>query len=155
MILRGLGWLTLAFALLMGMAAGMGTYTFHYAQGASYFSNDAQVCANCHIMQSHYDAWLHSSHRSVAKCNDCHAPHEGQIAKLYCKGRNGFFHSLAFTTGDFPEPIQITPYNRRITENACRSCHGEMVHAVDQLAGHGLVEQLDCIRCHRDVGHPR
>ncbi len=141
---------------LVGAVGGVGTYTFYYAQGASYFSGEAQACANCHIMQSHFDAWVNSSHRHVAACNDCHAPHDSAIGKLTCKGINGFNHSLAFTTGNFPEPLRITEYNRRITEQACRHCHAEIVHSIDSPTLHQADHQdLSCIRCHADVGHPR
>ena len=30
---------------------GLGLYTFVYAKGYSYLSNDPQGCANCHVMQ--------------------------------------------------------------------------------------------------------
>ena len=132
--------------------AGLGAYTFVYARGASYLSDNAEACANCHVMQDHYDAWIKSAHRAVAACNDCHAPHRF-VGRYACKARNGFNHSLAFTTGRFHEPIRITPGNRAITENACRRCHGDIVQAIDAFAREG--EPLSCIRCHDDVGHPR
>lgn len=138
---------------LVGSAVGVGTYTFYYANGASYLTDDPQACVNCHVMHDQYDAWLKSSHRHVATCNDCHAPHDSLFAKYVCKGRNGFFHSLAFTTGNHPDPIQITPYNEQITEQACRYCHSGIVHEID-VTTTGLAEdQLSCIRCHADVGH--
>jgi cytochrome c nitrite reductase small subunit len=102
-------------------------------------------------MQSHHDAWLKSSHRAVATCNDCHAPHGSLPGKLWVKGRNGFHHSLAFTTGRFHEPIRISPFNRGVTEAACRHCHQDTVAAIDHGAGG---EELSCIRCHSGVGHP-
>ena len=150
-----LGVLYIAISTTIGAAGGVGLYTFHYARGSSYMTDDPQACANCHIMQSHYDAWIKSSHGHVAVCNDCHAPHDSTVGKLYCKGRNGFFHSLAFTTGEFHEPIMITEYNRRITEQACRDCHADIVHAIDLSGPDQTGESLSCIRCHADVGHPR
>ncbi|HUF94235.1 MAG TPA: NapC/NirT family cytochrome c, partial [Candidatus Limnocylindria bacterium] len=62
-------------ALTAGLAAGIGAYTFVYARGASYLTNDPAACANCHIMREQYDGWIASSHRAVAACNDCHTPH--------------------------------------------------------------------------------
>ena len=70
---------------------------------------------------------------------------------MLTKARNGFNHSLAFTTGNFPEPIQITKRNWEITENACRHCHSDVVGAIDTGPVHGV--SLSCTRCHRDVGH--
>ena len=136
--------------LTIGLAAGVGGYTFIYAKGGSYLTNDPGACANCHIMQEHYDAWIKSSHRAVASCNDCHTP-PGLIPKYANKAKNGFFHSLYFTTGDFPDPLRITPSNREVTELACRKCHTPIVEAIEAHAGNG---QTSCLQCHDEVGHP-
>ena len=32
--------------------------------GASYLTDDPAACANCHVMQEHFDAWPRSSHRT-------------------------------------------------------------------------------------------
>src|SRR5436190_16559621 len=106
----------------LGAALGVGGYTFLYARGASYFTNNPQACANCHVMQPYYDGWIKSSHRAVAVCNDCHAPHDNVVHKYWVKGDNGFWHSLKFTTGKFPDNIQMREVNRRVTENACLHC---------------------------------
>ena len=134
-----------------GMAAGLGGYTFAYARGGSYLTNDPAACANCHVMQDYYDGWLRSSHRAVAVCNDCHTPH-GLVPKYATKASNGFWHSFAFTSGRFPEPLRIKPRNREITEHSCRSCHGDVVDAMD---GPHQEKSLSCVRCHGAVGHPR
>lgn len=139
-------------AVGVGAMIGVGSYTFVYAQGGSYLSENPESCANCHVMQDHYDAWLKSSHRHVATCNDCHTPHD-KLGKYLAKGVNGFNHSLAFTTGRFHEPIQINEWNRNITESACRSCHADIVRGIDRF--HRPGEALSCLRCHGDVGHPR
>ena len=120
-----------AFALVFGLALGVGAYTFIYAKGYSYVTNDPEACANCHVMNTQFDAWNKSTHKAVAVCNDCHAPHHAPLAKLFVKGRNGFNHSLKFTTGRFPEPIRITNHNRKVTEAACRYCHKDIVAAID------------------------
>ncbi|HEX6315787.1 MAG TPA: cytochrome c nitrite reductase small subunit [Gemmatimonadaceae bacterium] len=165
-------WWALAAAVAFGLAAGLGAFTFVYAKGASYLSTDPAACANCHIMGEHYAAWAKSSHRSVAGCADCHMPHEF-VGKWAAKASNGFWHSLAFTTGRFPDPLQIKPHNRAITEHACRDCHQPIVDAIDagsrgvEAEGEGGVArpavhdgtviagagELSCIRCHTYVGH--
>lgn len=139
--------LVIALAVLVGVAAGLGTTTFVYAEGASYLHNDPQACGNCHVMWEQLAGWERASHRVVATCNDCHAPHH-PVGKLWVKAKNGFFHSLYFTTGTFHEPIAITPSNRSVTEGACRSCHRPIVEAIDHHA-----EATQCIGCHRSVGH--
>lgn len=134
----------------IGIAAGVGGFTFIYAKGASYLTSDPAACMNCHIMKEQFDGWSRSSHHQVAACNDCHAPHN-LIGKYATKAENGFWHSYAFTTGRFHEPIQITERNRRVTENACRHCHADVVQAID--GPHRKGQELSCIPCHRSVGH--
>ena len=142
--------LKLALGTALGLAAGIGAYTFVYAKGASYMTNDPRACANCHIMEPQYEGWLVSPHRSVAVCNDCHTP-PGLLPKYATKASNGFWHSYAFTTGWFHEPIQIKERNRRVTEKACRKCHQAMVLAIE---GHRPGQAVACLRCHADAGHP-
>lgn len=137
--------------ILLGAAAGVGGYTFVYAKGASYLGSDPAVCANCHVMQNHYDAWLKGSHRAVAGCNDCHAPHD-LVRKYWVKAENGFWHSFAFTTGWFHEPIRIRAKNRAVTEETCRGCHATVVEAIDAKPQHARGE-LPCTGCHATVGH--
>jgi cytochrome c nitrite reductase small subunit len=148
---RGSGRLAAGIVLggLAGILAGIGGFTFVYADGASYLTNDPAACANCHVMSDHYAAWTKSSHHAVATCNDCHAPHDF-FGKYWTKARNGFNHSWAFTMESFHEPIRITPINRAVTEGACRHCHEEIVHAIDPIARR---EAMSCIRCHPNVGH--
>jgi len=134
----------------LGVAAGVGGYTFLYARGASYLTNDPLACANCHVMQEQLDGWVKSSHHGVAVCNDCHTPHD-LVGKYVTKVSNGYHHSLAFTMGDFPEPIRSKERNREVTEAACRRCHADIVQAID--ASHAPGRALSCIRCHGSVGH--
>tara|TARA_R100000750_G_scaffold56096_1_gene42455 strand:- start:100 stop:630 length:531 start_codon:yes stop_codon:yes gene_type:complete len=155
--IRKFGWtflgtygLYILVSALIGASTGLGAYTFGYAKGFSYLTNDSKACANCHIMDDQYDAWVKSSHGKFASCNDCHAPHEF-VGKYYCKARNGFWHSLAFTTNDFHEPIMMHEYNVNVVEESCRYCHQEMIHEID--VGTAAQEQFSCIRCHPDVGH--
>jgi cytochrome c nitrite reductase small subunit len=142
-------------AAVLGIALGVGLYTFVYARGYSYLSNDPKACANCHIMNEQFDGWQKGSHKSVATCNDCHTP-PAFIPKYLTKAQNGFFHSLYFTTQKFHEPIQITPRNRRVTEQACRKCHQEIVAAIesaDSGSPHAGDNQTACLKCHFNVGH--
>jgi cytochrome c nitrite reductase small subunit len=142
---------SVALGAAVGLAAGIGGFTFFYAHGAAYLTDDPAACANCHIMRPYLDGWVKSSHRAVATCNDCHTP-AGFVRKYAAKARNGFWHSVAFTSGRYPEPLRIKPHNTRIAEEACRRCHQPIVDAIEGNAG---LEELSCIRCHGAVGHPR
>lgn len=150
------------FSLVFGLALGVGVFTFIYAKGASYLTDDPDACANCHIMDDHFDSWAKSSHKAVAVCNDCHTP-SGFLPKYMNKASNGFWHSFAFTTGDFPDPIRIKEHNLEVTENACLKCHSDV--AASMAAGphitgtaeapppRVLADGISCTRCHNTVGH--
>ena len=145
--------LYLTVAALLGAASGIGMVTFGYADGAANLTNRPEACANCHLMNEQLDAWVKSSHGRFATCNDCHAPHD-LVGKYYCKARNGFFHSLAFTTGDFPDQIQMHEYNRRVVEDNCRYCLSQLTHQIEPIAaGSDRVESISCLHCHATVGH--
>lgn len=144
--------LGLAVAATVGLAAGLGFFTFVYAKGTSYLTSDPAACANCHVMLEHFEAWMKGPHRHVAGCNDCHTP-RNLVGKYAVKANNGFWHSFAFTSGRYPEPLRIKAYNRKVTEAACRRCHNEIVAAIDWHPGGG--EETSCVRCHAQVGHMR
>lgn len=153
---RALGWftdnalLTLA-VFVIGSLIGVGIFTFGYARGYSYILDDPQVCINCHVMEEQHDGWINGVHANVATCNDCHAPHDNIVNKYYTKGENGFRHALAFTTGWYPENIVITDRNRRITDETCLYCHGDLVDPLHVTRPDGA--QISCITCHENVGH--
>jgi cytochrome c nitrite reductase small subunit len=140
----------LLLAVLVGALLGVGIFTFGYARGASYMTDDPEACANCHVMRENFQSWVKSSHGKVAVCNDCHTP-PGLVSKYTTKAVNGFFHSLAFTTQRFPDEIYITERNFKVTEKACLKCHQEIVESIRGTRTHG--EDVSCIACHRNVGH--
>ncbi|MBI2119349.1 MAG: cytochrome c nitrite reductase small subunit [Elusimicrobia bacterium] len=135
----------------IGLGAGLSIYTFIYAKGYSYLSNNPEACANCHIMNDQYNGWIKSSHHTAATCNDCHTPHN-PLGKYKTKAANGFWHSFYFTTGNFNEPIRIKAHNKEIAENNCRRCHQDIVIAMD--GPHKKTDHLSCVQCHGSVGHP-
>jgi cytochrome c nitrite reductase small subunit len=142
-----------AVSILLGATAGVGTFTFGYAQGGAYFTNDPAACANCHVMREHLDAWVKSPHGRISGCNECHSPHD-LLGKYFCKGRNGLFHSWAFTTGRFPDEIQMHDYNRGVVEANCRRCHTDITHQIDPLpTASGQTQPMSCLHCHATVGH--
>ncbi len=146
----GFSIVTLPAALLtatLGVAAGLGGVAFVHSKATSYLTNDARACANCHVMQSHYDGWLKSSHHAVATCNDCHTP-AGPVAQKLVKGVNGARHSFAFTVGNVPDALVARPQDIRVLEAQCRSCHQAALLGMP----HGGAE-VSCVRCHDSVGH--
>lgn len=147
-------WAGIFLSIITGVAIGTSTYTFIYARGYSYLTDDPSACINCHIMREQFEAWSHSSHHAAAKCNDCHTP-ASFLAKWWTKAQNGFWHSYYFTMGTFADPIQITERNRRLAEGACAKCHADIIRAIEMPAGAAgtFRDRARCLHCHRDVGH--
>ncbi len=148
----GFSVLTLILCAFLGAGLGVGTYTYHYAEGLSYFSDDPRACVNCHIMRDEYDGWQHSSHHAVATCNDCHTPHD-LIPKYWTKAENGFHHSKAFTYQEFHEPIMIREKNSQILEANCVACHQSLVGHILPESDREDAGAASCVRCHASVGH--
>jgi cytochrome c nitrite reductase small subunit len=102
-------------------------------------------------MRDQFDGWQKGSHHAVANCNDCHIPHD-PINKWIVKAENGYLHSKAFTFEDFHEPIQMRDSSHQVLVANCTDCHYAMVeNIVAQNTNES--QSLDCVRCHRDVGH--
>ncbi|MDT3767998.1 cytochrome c nitrite reductase small subunit [Gleimia hominis] len=137
---------------VIGSLIGVGLFTFVYAKGYSYLTNDPNACNNCHAMNHEYDGWIAGSHANVATCGDCHTPHDNLVHKYYVKAENGFWHALKFTTGWYPEHIQAREVSRRITNDACLHCHADLTDEMHLTAGK---EQIQCTHCHAEVGHKR
>jgi cytochrome c nitrite reductase small subunit len=144
-------WLLLALACMVGVALGIGGFTFRYAEGLSYLSTDPRACVNCHIMRPEFDAWQKSSHHSVAVCVDCHLPHDF-FPKYVAKAENGYRHGKMFTTGEFEEPITVKARGVEILEENCRRCHEPLVTALAATSSDPR-DRISCVRCHRGAGH--
>jgi cytochrome c nitrite reductase small subunit len=141
----------LLLSCFLGILLGAGGYTFYYAEGTSYLSNDPRACVNCHIMRSQFEGWEKASHHAVAVCNDCHIPH-GFFRKWLTKAENGYHHSTAFTLWNFREPIRIKSGNAAVLNANCLYCHRDYVR---EITAHRTIndEELYCVRCHDNVGH--
>lgn len=146
---RAISLWSIAVVILVGMFIGLGTFTFDYAEGLAYFSDDPEACLNCHVMRPQFEGWNHSSHKNVATCNSCHAPHNF-LEKYIVKGVNGWNHSLAFTTGNYPDPIRIRGFNADVVQANCVDCHESLV---SQVHSNKPEEERSCIACHGNVGH--
>jgi len=148
---RGGKWLKVGAVAAAGALVGLGLYTFRYAEGLAYLSNDPKACMNCHVMREQYDSWVKGSHHAAATCNDCHVPHSFP-EKYLTKMENGWNHSKKFTLQNFHEPIRIRPENLKRLQHNCVDCHSTLV---SEIAAHRDVEMgtARCTECHRSVGH--
>lgn len=163
-----------ALAVVTGVAAGIGAYTFSYAKGLSYFGTDPRACTNCHIMEPEYAGWQKSSHHAVAGCVDCHLP-ASFVPKYLAKSENGYRHGKLFTTQTFEEPITVKPAGQAILQANCERCHAELVSDLVRVARAGDAQRSDmaqpgashgafpsdrgasdgvpCVHCHWTAGH--
>ena len=139
----------IAVVIFIGLFVGLGPFTFNYAEGLAYFSDDPEACLNCHVMRPQFEGWNHSSHKNVATCNTCHTPHSFP-QKYIIKGINGWNHSFAFTTGNYPDPIRIRGFNADVVQANCVDCHRTLV---SQIHSSAPGEERSCIACHGNVGH--
>lgn len=138
-----------------GLVIGHGLFTFVYAKGFSYMSNDPAACKNCHVMNQVYESWMKGGHQNVATCNDCHVPHNF-IGKWMMKAQSGLHHGYAVTFKDNPVSFSATPKSKKIVQNNCMTCHKDYAaHSIDATmkAGAPGSEPLSCVSCHRQVGH--
>jgi cytochrome c nitrite reductase small subunit len=163
--------LTLAVLCAFAVLLGLGAFTFVYAKGYSYLSDDPQACTNCHVMRDNYTSWSVSSHRSVT-CNGCHTPHD-LVGKYVTKAEHGARHSYVFTFED-PQVFRITKRSLDVVERNCVECHAPTLIAmvggstgveergplrkVFDVESLGLPfgpkhEEGRCATCHRSVGH--
>lgn len=141
--------------LMVGILLGTVIYTFIYAKGWSYLSDDPKACINCHVMNEQFDSWSKSTHHHVTKCNDCHLPHN-IVGKYAVKALNGFNHSLAFTMQNFPDVIKAKKHSVDVVKSSCLNCHEAMTQ---NMRGHDNLnnnsDDKSCLNCHRSVGHAR
>lgn len=124
---------------------GLGAYTFYYAKGYSYLTDDPKACMNCHVMRDYYTAWEVSSHRSVT-CNGCHVPRH-PVNKYVVKADNGFRHSFAFTFEN-TQVFRLKPHGRAVVEQNCIHCHESVVGSISHGDG-----GKRCFDCHHGMGH--
>src|SRR5690606_27738486 len=112
----------LLFAVALGTLAGIGSYTFSYAEGLSYFKTDPKACANCHIMKPQYDSGPTASHHTSAVCVYYQLP-ESFIPKYLGKAENGCRHGKLFTTGGLKQPLEVQAAGLQISQDNCLRCH--------------------------------
>jgi cytochrome c nitrite reductase small subunit len=150
-----IGWVNFTLAILIGIIF----YTGYVSNAVSYLSDDPKTCVNCHVMQSEFASWQHSSHREVATCNDCHVPHDNLFATYAFKTKDGLGHATAFTLRSEPQVIRMKEAGIRVVQENCKNCHLHTNSAVGLLSVtydsslHG--EGKLCWSCHREVPHGR
>ena len=130
-------------------ALAMGYFAF-ITDAASYGGSAPETCANCHVMDSHYESWYHGAHENLAKCTDCHLPHDNFAVYYAEKGRQGAKDVYAFVTGDIPLAIRASDKTKGIVQENCVHCHEDSVESI--VMGAQPFDRY-CWDCHRDIAH--
>jgi len=142
------------------VALGLFAYTAKTSRALSYLSSDPIHCVNCHVMNTQYATWQHSSHAGRATCVECHLPRTGFIDKYMAKARDGWNHSVAFTFNTYDQVIRISQDGSDRVQLNCISCHRTLVSTlVDNAARYHDFDESEpqverrCWDCHREVAH--
>ncbi len=152
---------TLVFSSVIAFVAAcvFFAYLVNTSKALSYLSTDPKACINCHVMNTQYATWQHSSHAQRASCVECHLPTEGMVDKYMAKARDGWNHSVAFTMNTFAQVIQISEDGAGRVQANCISCHAKLTEKLVEntnryhdFTGTPRVDRK-CWDCHRDVPH--
>jgi cytochrome c nitrite reductase small subunit len=145
--------------ILIGVMVGTGLFIFRASRAWSYLSDNPAACMNCHIMAPQYATWIHSSHRRITDCNQCHVPHDNVFRKYFFKAKDGLRHATIFTLRAEPQVIFIKHAGVVVVQENCIRCHAQLLTDSKLLSrtatfDHFRTERL-CWECHREVPHGR
>lgn len=149
-----LGFVILIFVL--GFIVGGAIYNLYNAQVLDYLSSDSKACANCHVMNEVFNDHSKSPHKSL-DCIDCHLPHSF-VAKWLNKAKTGIGHAYHFTFDkEQPSNFSANEDTKKWVQNNCIRCHGDYAsNAINPTLKHNYTnDALNCVSCHKDVGHLR
>jgi cytochrome c nitrite reductase small subunit len=108
-------------------------------------SDASSYCIRCHVMQSEYEAWMHSGAHRRKECVDCHLPNENQTVHYLWKAIDGMKDLIVFHSGKIPEQIKISSHGEKVLQSNCVRCHETTVMLMDQ--------ERKCWNCHRRISH--
>jgi len=108
-------------------------------------SDASSYCIRCHVMQSEYEAWVHSGAHRRKECVDCHLPNENQTVHYLWKAIDGMKDLIVFHSGKIPEQIKISSHGEKVLQSNCVRCHETTVMLMDQ--------ERKCWNCHRRITH--
>lgn len=135
---------------LLGVASALALLAFQVSNARSYLSDAPETCINCHVMNSAYASWVHSSHREAAHCNDCHVPHDRATRKLAFKMMDGARHTFAFTFHLEPQVMHLNEGAVPVVQRNCVRCHQ---HQIMQASVASPDSDVRCWHCHRETPH--
>ncbi len=138
-----------------------------------------QFCSACHSMKPMAEAYRNSVHGGfgesgvVAKCADCHLPHDSLLGYLVQKGKSGLWDLWVETTHD---TSKIDWFEKReekrrfVYDSGCLHCHENLLKATKLKSKPFIAhkayfanklkvrdgsewKKAQCVDCHKYVGH--
>ncbi len=132
-------------------------------------TDSVSFCTSCHSMEpmhTSYKTDVHAGNNKtgvVAKCTDCHLPHNGTVRKLWVKTKMGINDLMVEKFGDPKKVDWKLKWIRReefTFDSGCIKCHGKMeiIDAANPDAAHAHKfyseeKKHSCTLCHRHIGH--
>ncbi len=151
--------LTIGSLTVFLIAIGFFIHLLNSSKALSYLSKDPKACINCHVMNTQYATWQHSSHKNVG-CIECHLPTDGFLNKYLAKAKDGWNHSVAFTLNTYDNAIKISKDAQRRVQQNCISCHSTLVSTLvsNSDINHNFKDGevatgRKCWSCHKQVPH--
>lgn len=153
---------TLLYATILALVVSgvMFVYLVYSSKALSYLSHDPRACINCHVMNTQFATWEHSSHAETATCVDCHLPRGNLVAKYFAKADDGWRHSVAFTLNTYNHTISISSRGETRVQENCISCHERSVANIisnsqkyDVFEDPNVLSGRTCWSCHEGVAH--
>lgn len=138
-------------------------------------TQEDKFCILCHEwmepMVNTYHADIHGGAGKFGlkvKCVDCHLPHDGYIGYVFKKATNGISEVTHMMFNDAKD--QLWQDNRKnrckfVYDSGCLSCHKTILdinssnqnindmHSLYAKYKDDKKEKLDCVTCHKNVGH--
>ena len=111
----------------------------------SAFAETAEYCKKCHIMESEYEAWIHSGAHRRQQCVECHLPYENKALHYLWKSIDGLKDIIVFHSGRVPERIKLSSHGEKTVKANCIRCHETAVSMIDK--------ERKCWNCHRRSTH--
>ncbi len=133
-------------------------------------TSDAEFCTSCHTMEPFATAHAMDTHGGnnpagvVARCTDCHLPHDTAANHLLKKGKTGLRDVMAQAIYPFHKPDWLARLEKRseyVYDSGCLSCHAALLDATSDnpaaLPAHQAYFDGNvgggCVTCHEQVGH--
>ena len=136
--------------MALGIGLGLGVIVARIANAASYLSDSAETCMNCHVMTDAYATWQRGSHGRVAVCVDCHVPHTNPVAKAAFKSMDGLKHSYVFTLRREPQVLNLSEHAVTVVQANCVRCHADQLAMIRLAAS----DERTCWDCHTNIHGP-